>query len=160
MRAILLAMTVMGVAVGQAQSDRSKSMPADVGPGRVAWFDITTSDLAKSKEFYGKLFDWKFNPVQGTSQAVEVVAGGAAIGTIRGAEGKVSPFNGVIYVQVPNIQDGCKKATELGGTVVPGFPFNLPNGAGAIGLVSDPSGHPFGMYSRTPIGVRIDRLSR
>ena len=154
MRATLLPMLVMVVTFGQAQSDRSKSMPIDVGPGRVAWFDITTTDLAKSKEFYGKLFDWTFNPVQGTTQAVEIVAGGSAIGTIRGAEGQISSFNGVVYVQVADIQASCKKAQELGATLVPGFPFNLPAGRGAIGLVSDPAGHPLGMYSRTPIAPR------
>ena len=151
MRAKMLAITVMAVAFGQTQSEPPKSMPADVGPGRVAWFDITTTDLSKSKEFYGKLFDWKFNPVQGTDLAVEIVAGGSAIGTIRVAEGPISSFNGVVYVQVPGIQESCKKAKELGGTLVPGFPFDLPNGTGAIGLVSDPAGHPFGMYSRTPL---------
>jgi hypothetical protein len=31
----------------------------------------------------------------------------------------------------------------------PPFPFNLPDGTGAIALVADPSGHPIGMYSRT-----------
>ena len=147
MRAMVLAITVMSVALVPAQSKPPKSMPADVGSGRVAWFDITTTDLAKSKEFYGKLFDWTFNPVQGTDQAVEIVSGGSAIGTIRGAEGQISPFNGVVYVQVPDIQESCKKAKELGGTLVPGFPFDLPNGTGAIGLVSDPAGHPVGMYS-------------
>jgi predicted enzyme related to lactoylglutathione lyase len=151
MRSIMLAMTVTAAVLAQAQSGTSKSMPADVGPGRVAWFDITTTDLARSKEFYGKLFDWRFNPVQGTDLAVEIVSGGSAIGTIRVAEGKISAFNGVVYVQVTGIQESCRKATELGGTVVPGFPFNLPNGTGAIGLVSDPAGHPLGMYSRTPI---------
>jgi len=151
MRAVTVAITVMAVAFGQAQSEPPKSMPADVGPGRVAWFDITTTDLPKSKEFYGKLFDWKFNPVQGTDLAVEIVAGGSAIGTIRVAEGQISPFNGVVYVQVSGIEESCKKAKELGGTLVPGFPFDLPNGTGAIGLVSDPAGHPLGMYSRTPL---------
>lgn len=43
----------------------------------------------------------------------------------------------------------CQKVKELGGTVVPGFPFNLPDGTGAIDLVVDPSGHPIGLYSRT-----------
>jgi len=151
MRAMLLAMTVMLISVGQAQSETSKSMRADVGTGRVAWFDITTTNLSKSKEFYGKLFDWKFTPVEGTDLAVEIVAGGSAIGTIRVAEGPISSFNGVVYVQVPGIEASCRKAEELGGTLVPGFPFDLPNGTGAIGLVSDPVGHPLGMYSRTPI---------
>jgi predicted enzyme related to lactoylglutathione lyase len=60
--------------------------------GRVPWFDITTTDLSKSKEFQGKLFDWKFTPVQGTNLAVEIVSGGPAFGPIRVAEGQISPF--------------------------------------------------------------------
>ena len=154
MRNAILAMTVaLTLMTGQLQSSPPKSAPADVGPGRIAWFDITTTNLPQSKEFYGKLFDWKFTPVQGTDQAVEIVAGGAAIGTLRVAEGKISGFNGVVYVQVTDIQASCKKSKELGGTVVAGFPFNLPDGTGAIALVLDPAGHPVGMYSRTPLAA-------
>jgi len=149
---MIVALTFM---TGQVQSGPPKSLPADVGPGRIAWFDITTSNLPQSKEFYGKLFDWNFTPVQGTDQAVEIVARGAAIGTLRVAEGKISPFNGVVYVQVTDIQASCKKSKELGGTVVPGFPFNLPDGTGAIALVLDPAGHPMGMYSRTPLASAV-----
>jgi predicted enzyme related to lactoylglutathione lyase len=148
LNAILSITAVLAIMISPSQSDRPKP---DVGNGRVAWFDITTTDLAKSKEFYSKLFDWTFTPVQGTDRAVEIVSGGTAIGTIRSADGKISAFNGVIYVQVSDIQASSKKAKELGGTVAPGFPFNLPDGRGAIGLVLDPSGHPMGMYSRTPI---------
>lgn len=151
LNAILSMTAALMLVVGNPQSDRSKSMPADVGPGNVAWFDITTTNLQQSKEFYGKLFDWKFALLQGTDQAVEIVSRGTSIGTLRGAAGKISGFNGAIYVQVTDIQASCKKAKELGGTIVPGFPFNLPNGTGAVGLVLDPSGHPMGMYSRTPI---------
>jgi len=136
---------------GQLEAATNKTPPADVGPGRIAWFDISTTNLPQSKEFYGKLFDWQFTPVQGTDQAAEIVAGGTAIGTLRVAEGKISTFNGVVYVQITDIQAGCKKAQELGGTVVPGFPFNLPDGTGAIALVVDPAGHPVGLYSRTPL---------
>ena len=121
------------------------------GPGASPGSTSRRRIWRKSKEFYGKLFDWTFNPVQGTDLAVEIVSGGSAIGTIRGTEGQISPFNGVVYVQVLDIQESCKKAKALGGTLVPGFPFDLPNGTGAIGLVSDPAGHPVGMYSRTPI---------
>ena len=136
---------------GELRAATPKAPPADVGPGRIAWFDITTTSLPRSKEFYGKLLGWQFTPLQGTDQAAEIVAGGTPIGTLRVAEGAIAAFNGVVYVQVTDIQAGCKKAQALGGTVVPGFPFNLPDGIGAIALVVDPAGHPVGLYSRTPL---------
>jgi predicted enzyme related to lactoylglutathione lyase len=149
MRNAIWAMSLaLSLVTGQLLAAAKK---ADVGPGRIAWFDLTTTDLPRSKEFYGKLFDWQFTPVPGTDQAAEIVAGGTPVGTIRVAEGKISPFNGVVYVQVTDLPGSCKKAGQLGGTVVPGFPFNLLDGNGAIGLVVDPAGHPIGLYSRTPL---------
>jgi uncharacterized protein len=129
-------------------------LPADVGPGRVAWFDITTTDLGKSKEFYGKLFGWTFKAVMGSDQAAEIVMGGTGIGTLRGADGKITPFNGVVYIQVNDLPDSCKKAKELGATIPPGFPFNLPEGRGAIAVAVDPAGHPIGLYSRAPLPAK------
>lgn len=152
MRKAILAMILASTLVtGGLQAETPKTPPADVGPGRIAWFDLTTTSLPQSKDFYGKLFDWQFTPVQGTGQAAEIVAGGTPIGTLRVAEGKITPFNGVVYVQVTDLQASCKKAKELGGTIPPGFPFNLPGGIGAIALVVDPAGHPIGLYSRTPL---------
>jgi predicted enzyme related to lactoylglutathione lyase len=149
--AILATAMALTLVTGQLRAATHKTLPPDVGPGRIAWFDITTTDLSRSKEFYGKLFDWQFTPVKGTDQAAEIVAGGTAVGTLRVAEGKIGTFNGVVYVQVIDIQASCKKANQLGGTVVPGFPFNLSDGTGAIALVVDPAGHPVGLYSRTPL---------
>ena len=152
MRTGILAMTMtLTLVTGQLHAETHKAPPADVGPGRIAWFDITTTNLPRSKEFYGKLFDWRFTAVQGTDQAAEIVAGGKPIGTLRVAEGAISTFNGVAYIQVTDIQASCKKVKALGGTVVDGFPFNLSDGIGAIALVVDPAGHPVGMYSRTPL---------
>ena len=147
---------VSSLVAGSVGAADKKAPPADLGPGRAVWFDITTTDLAKSKEFYGKLFDWKFTPVAGTDLAVEIVAGGTAIGTIRGAEGAISAFNGVVYVEVDDLPASCAKAKELGGFIPPGFPFNLTDGIGAIALVADPAGHPIGLYSRTPLPVAPD----
>ena len=149
MRNVILAMILASnLVTGELHAATPR---ADVGAGRIAWFDITTTNLAQSKDFYGKLFDWKFTAVQGTDQAAEIVAGGTPIGTLRSADGQITPFNGVVYVQVADIQASCKKAKELGGTIPPGFPFSLPDGIGAIALVVDPSGHPIGLYSRTPL---------
>jgi predicted enzyme related to lactoylglutathione lyase len=89
MRNAILAM-ILALALVTGELHAAKTSPADVGPGRIAWFDITTTNLSRSKEFYGKLSDWQFTPVQGTDQAVEIVAGGTAIGTLHGAEGKIT----------------------------------------------------------------------
>ena len=148
---ILASALALTLVTGPLRAAVEKTSPADVGPGRIAWFDITTNNLSLAKEFYGKLFDWQFTSLEGTKYAVEIVAGGTPIGTIRVAEGKIAPFNGVVYVQVTDIQVSSNKAKELGGTVIPGFPFNLAEGAGAISLVLDPAGHPIGLYSRTPL---------
>ena len=65
MRNTILAITlVLTFVTGQPQERPPKSHPADVDAGRIAWFDITTSNLPQSKEFYGKLFDWKFTPLE------------------------------------------------------------------------------------------------
>jgi predicted enzyme related to lactoylglutathione lyase len=148
---ILASGVALALAAGQGQSGVTKPPPPDVGAGRVAWFDLSTTALPQAKAFYGSLFGWTFTALEGTDMAVEIVSEGAAIGTLRAAEGPISAFNGVVYVQVPDVQAACRKAVELGGTVVPGFPFNLTDRPGAIGLVRDPSGHPVGMYSRAGI---------
>ena len=54
----------------------------------------------------------------------------------------------------------CKRAAELGGAIVPGFPFNLSEGTGAIGLVLYLSGHPMGLYSRTPLASAVPPAKR
>ena len=149
MRNAMLATTLtLSLATGPLHAATHKKPPPDVGAGRIAWFDITTKDIVKSKDFYGKLFHWQFNAVAGTDQAAEIVVRGTGIGTLRVADGAISGFNGVVYVQVADITASSKRARDLGGTVIPGFPFNLPDGTGAISLVVDPSGHPVGMYSR------------
>jgi len=50
---MMMTLTIM---IGQLHAETHKTPPPDVGPGRVAWFDITTTDLPRAKEFYGKLF--------------------------------------------------------------------------------------------------------
>jgi hypothetical protein len=139
------------LAVMLAPRAEGQQMPADVGAGRIAWFDLATSDLARSRAFYGQLFGWRFIAVEGTDLALEIVSDGASIGTLRVADGPIGAFNGVVYVQVAGIAGAVAKAKALGGTVLPGFPFNLPGGRGAIALVVDPGGHPIGLYDRSSL---------
>jgi len=153
MRAVLSAVGIALVLTGGLYAaPENKGPKPDVGDGRVAWFDITTTNLDQSRAFYAGLFGWEFTSMKGAEKlAAEIVSGGQAIGTLRVAEGKISPYDGVVYIQVKDMTASCAKAKELGGTIPPGFPFNLNDDRGAVGLVIDPAGHPIGMYSRTPL---------
>lgn len=150
-RFIATAMALIAITCMSALAQTRGPKP-DVGDGHAAWFDITTTDLAQSKAFYSGLFGWQFTSVKGYENlAAEIASGGQPVGSLRKAEGKISPYDGVVYIQVKDLTASCAKAKELGGTIVPGFPFDLEDGRGAIGLVIDPAGHPIGMYSRTAL---------
>ena len=60
-------------------------------PGGLPHLTFTTTDLSKSKEFYGTLFKWTFNPVQGTNLAVEILSGGSSSGRFELGRGKSVP---------------------------------------------------------------------
>lgn len=150
MRPVFAAL-ILALGLNRPAVAESKPLPADVGSGRVAWFDLTTTNLTKSQAFYGSLLGWRFTPLAETKHAVEIVAGTTAIGTLRVAEGAISAFNGIVYVQVSDLAATCKKASELGGTIPPGFPFDLPDRRGAVAVVVDPVGHPIGLYTRAPL---------
>jgi len=82
---------------GPLHSAPQKGPKPDVGTGRVAWFDITTTNMTQSKEFYGRLFDWQFESLPGpyADLAAEIVSRGTSIGTLRKAEGAISAYDGV-----------------------------------------------------------------
>ena len=157
MKTMMLALaSLLTCVLAQDRADPPKAPALDVGAGRIAWFDLTTTDLPKSREFYRQVFGWTFTPIEGTDLAVEIVASGTAIGTLRVAEGPISAYNGLVYVQVDDLPASCARSKGLGGTIAPGFPFDLPDGRGAIALVLDPAGHPVGLYSKTPLASAPD----
>ena len=104
----------------------------------IAQFDITTTDLEGAQTFYGKVFGWQFKPLGASDQVVEMLADGTPIGHLRVSGGKISPFNGVVYIKVEDIEAACERVREAGGTIDPGFPFDLPGGRGAIAKLTDP----------------------
>jgi predicted enzyme related to lactoylglutathione lyase len=117
----------------------------------IAWFDITTTDLRKSRDFYHDLFGWSFVKVQGTDLALNIKADGEEIGTLRVVAGPISHHNGMVYIEVQDINASYRLARRLGATVEAEgiWPVTLPDHKGAIAVVFDPENHPVGMYSRS-----------
>lgn len=111
-----------------------------------SYFELHTPDLAASRAFYGKLFDWKIEEVSipGHKYA-EVNAGAGPAGGIRGDLEQLKKPLWMAYFAVADIDEGVNKAQSLGAKVV--VPrTDIPEGSYAV--FSDPQGATFALFTR------------
>ncbi len=101
---------------------------------------------AKSKAFYGKLFDWKLEDAHmspgGTYTMIKVgegTGGGMMKQLIPGA-----PSSWLAYVLVDDIQAATQKAKSLGATIMRDV-MEVP-GAGWLSIITDPTGAMLGLW--------------
>jgi len=110
----------------------------------VVHFEIGCKDLEKTKEFYGKLFDWNLSQ-QGPAAMIAGETGGIP-GHITALGHEPHQFTH-FYVLVDDVGAHLKKAESLGGkTIVP--PIELPNGTFA--WMQDPEGNTVGLWKSKP----------
>jgi len=109
--------------------------------GRFVWHDLMTTDLEKSREFYGELFGWKVHEVDmgptGTYRMIR--AGEEDIGGMVPLDAAQNvPSHWLAYAHVEDVDAACQRATGGGGQVlVP--PTGIP-GVGRFAVVQDPTG--------------------
>jgi predicted enzyme related to lactoylglutathione lyase len=113
-------------------------------PGTFCWVDLSTTDQAAAKEFYGGLFGWEAEdmPVgEGTFYSMQRV-GGKDVAAIspqpqqQREAGAPPVWNS--YVSVESADAAVEHAKELGGTAhAPAFDVME---AGRMGVIQDPQG--------------------
>jgi hypothetical protein len=103
--------------------------------------ELQTKDIAKAKEFYSKLFDWKLEdlpvPGGGVPYTMINVGEGTGGGMFMNPDPSVPP-HWLAYVGVDDIVSTTKQARELGGTVVKDV-MEVGN-YGWMSVVVDPTG--------------------
>ncbi len=109
-------------------------------PNPFVHVELNTTDVAKAKAFYGKLFDWKLEDVEmgpsGTYTMIKVgegTGGGLMKHPMPGA-----PSTWLAYVQVDDVGAATKKAKSLGATIAKDV-TEIP-GAGWFSVIVDPTG--------------------
>ena len=100
--------------------------------------ELNTTDLAKAKDFYGKLFGWKFDDMDmgpsGTYSTFKPDTGpGGGLMAMPGV-----PVSWLAYVGVDDIRAATDKAKSLGATVV--RDSQPVPGHGIFSVVVDPAG--------------------
>lgn len=113
--------------------------------GTPCWADLTNSDVAGAREFYGGLFGWEWE-VAGPE------FGDYSTGLLRGKKvaavasrmDESQPVAWTTYLAVDDADKWAAAVPEAGGTVAMA-PMDIP-GAGRLGIGADPTGAFFGVW--------------
>ena len=108
-------------------------------PNPFVHVELNTTDVDKSKTFYGKLFDWKLEdiPMGDETYTMIGVGTGTAGGIIKNPM-PGAPSMWLAYVAVDDIHASTAKAKSLGATIVRDV-TEVP-GMGWFSIIMDPTG--------------------
>jgi predicted enzyme related to lactoylglutathione lyase len=114
-------------------------------PGRVSWNELSTSDPAAAREFYGARFGWETNDFMPMGEMGEYrfidhngQRIGALCGTMPGAHSKWR-----YYFRVPSIAAAKVAVEQAGGNIAMG-PLEVPGGDWIV-IGADPQGAEFAL---------------
>jgi predicted enzyme related to lactoylglutathione lyase len=125
---------------------------------KVTHFEIVATDIARAKEFYAKVFDWKFEKWEGAQDeywmVLTVPAGtpGAINGGLRKEMGtdvkeRTTSVNGfVCTIEVSDIDDILTKVTINGGEIL--MPKSDMPGVGDMAACLDSEGNMFSLLQQ------------
>ena len=79
-------------------------------------WDLMVNDLAKAKQFYGRIFDWQFDDSTFPGYTVIDTGGGIPGGMMARSSGSPVALN--TYFQVDDILETLRRVVEAGGSVI------------------------------------------
>jgi predicted enzyme related to lactoylglutathione lyase len=110
----------------------------------ICYFEFMVSDTAKSKQFYGKVFEWKFSEMPGWPGYVSVDTGKEPAGGIMKKPEQAPMYSLSPYFYVESIDATLGKVKAAGGRVQ--MPRTEIPGIGWWALFFDPDGIPVMIY--------------
>lgn len=130
---------------------------SEYAPGVFSWIELSTTDPAGAKRFYGEVFGWEFQDDEIPGGGVYTMArtrGDDVAGIMEQPEPQRTagvPPNWLCYLTVGVADEAASRAAALGGTVHAG-PFDVLD-AGRMAVIADPTGAMFAVWqAREQIG--------
>ena len=124
--------------------------------GKVVHFEIPADDIARAKQFYGAIFGWQLQDMQGEAMGDYTIAMTTPVdeqsqlptepGAINGGMMKRSADtpSPVITIEVDGIDDSLKQVEAASGSVV--SPRSEIPGMGAFAYFKDTEGNVLGLW--------------
>jgi uncharacterized protein len=108
--------------------------------------ELQTNDLAKAKQFYSKLFDWKLQdmPMPGGGSYTMIDVGGGTGGGMMTNQAPGTPPHWMAYVGVDDVRAATRKAKDLGAKVV--VEVMEVGEYGTMSVITDPTGATIAMW--------------
>ena len=111
--------------------------------GEFSHIEFPASDVERAKAFYGSVFGWSFEKMDGIDDYFLYTAGPGDLGGGIGLRGSSAPAGVRNYLAVDDVDATLAKVTASGGTVV------VPKtdiGVGWYAAVQDTEGNELGLY--------------
>ncbi|MBM4043380.1 MAG: VOC family protein [Planctomycetes bacterium] len=100
--------------------------------------ELQTNDVARAKEFYGALLDWKLEDIPPDGEYTMVHVGEGVGGGMMKCPVPGIPSHWLAYISVADVAATTQKAKELGATVLCDR-TEVP-GIGWFSVIADPTG--------------------
>jgi predicted enzyme related to lactoylglutathione lyase len=117
-------------------------------PNTLSWNELMTRDLDAAKEFYTKVFGWKYDVMEMPAGPYNVIQGGESggLGGLMAMPADVPeqvPNHWMVYFSVSSVDETAGKITGAGGQMV-APPFDIP-GVGRMAVAHDTAGGAFSL---------------
>ncbi len=109
--------------------------------------ELATNDVARAKEFYTALFDWKLEEIPDMDYTLINVGEGTGGGMMQNPVPNSSSF-WLAYVHVADAVEATEKARKLGATICKEV-TEIP-GIGWFSVITDPTGATLALWQMNP----------
>ena len=113
-------------------------------PGTLCWNELVTADVDAATGFYGAMFGWTFEPMEGNRIRYLIIRNDErANGGVRQPQGP-EPNYVLAFFATDDIDDAVSRVQQLGGASHSGV-IDVAEGL-RVAMVGDPQGAVFGLY--------------
>lgn len=119
-------------------------MPPDYGNGKICYLEMPATDIARSSEFYQRVFGWKVRTRGDGALAFDDGVGQVSGTWVLGRPPSTAPGL-LVYIMVDSVAETCEKLIANGGEIT------QPIGADAPEITArfrDPGGNILGLYQQ------------
>jgi predicted enzyme related to lactoylglutathione lyase len=116
-------------------------MPASIN-GKICYLELPSTNVAKSAEFYSKVFGWRMRRRGDGATAFDDTTGEVSGAFVTGRQAWDTPGM-LVYVMVDSVEATCEAVRANGGAIVQPVGADPPE---ITARVRDPGGNIIGLY--------------